>query len=307
MILGIDVLYALFTGGLACGGLCLLVMAVRGTPVKPGKAARKRSREDLLKALGTRTGIAIIAGFGALVLTRWVVVAVGIGLLVLGWDAVAGGAAEERKSMARLEGLANWAESLRDTIAGAVGLEQAIPSSVRAASPALQPSLRALVDRMHTRVPLPEALRRFADDLDDSSADLIIAALILNARLRGPGLREMLGALAASARTELEMRRRVNAYRAMTRRSVQIVVGFSVGFALLVSVFNPSYVEPYNTLTGQLVLAFVVGLYTLGFFWLRRLAKFQAPDRLLGSGEAEQAETGRPLRGRAAMDAGVGR
>ncbi|ROO90101.1 type II secretion system (T2SS) protein F [Actinocorallia herbida] len=307
MILGIDVLYALFAGGLACAGLCALVMAVRGTPVKPGQTARKRSREDLLRALGTRTGIAVIAGFAALVLTQWVVVAVGIGLLVLGWDAVAGGAAEERRSMARLEGLANWAESLRDTIAGAVGLEQAIPSSVRAAAPALQPALRALVDRMHTRVPLPEALRRFAEDLDDASADLIIAALMLNARLRGPGLREMLGALAASARTELEMRRRVNAYRAMTRRSVQIVVGFSVGFALLVSVFNPSYVEPYNSFVGQIVLASVVGLYALGFFWLRRLAKFQAPERLLGATDAEPAETGRPLRGRAAMDAGVGR
>ncbi|MDX6744534.1 type II secretion system F family protein [Actinocorallia sp. A-T 12471] len=305
MNLGIDVLYALFAGGLACGGLCLLVMAVRGTPVKP--QSRKRSREDLVRALGTRTGIAVIAGLGTLVVTRWVVVAVGIGLLVLGWDAVAGGAAEERRSMSRLEGLANWAESLRDTIAGAVGLEQAIPSSVRAASPALQPALRALVDRMHTRVPLPEALRRFADDLDDSSADLIIAALILNARLRGPGLREMLGALAASARTELEMRRRVNAYRAMTRRSVQIVVGFSVGFALLVSVFNPSYVAPYNSVTGQLVLGLIVGLYALGFFWLRRLAKFQAPERLLGATEAEPVDAGKPLRGRAAMDAGVGR
>lgn len=305
MNLGMDVIYALFTGGLACAGLCLLFVAVRGTPVKPGKAPR-RSREDLLRALGTRTGIAVIAGLGTLVITRWIVVAIGIGLLVLGWDAVAGGAAEERRSMSRLEGLASWAESLRDTIAGAVGLEQAIPSSVRAAAPALQPALRALVDRMHTRVPLPEALRRFADDLDDPSADLIIAALILNARLRGPGLREMLGALANSARTELEMRRRVNAYRAMTRRSVQIVVIFSVGFALALTVFNPSYVAPYSSFFGQVVLTFVVGLYAIGFFWLRRLAKFQAPDRLLG-GEEAAVDAGRPLRGRAAMDAGVGR
>ena len=37
--------------------------------------------------------------------------------------------------MARLEGLAIWTESLRDTIAGAVGLEQAIPASLRVAAP----------------------------------------------------------------------------------------------------------------------------------------------------------------------------
>ncbi|GAA0959226.1 type II secretion system F family protein [Actinocorallia libanotica] len=306
VILDLDVLLALFAGGVAAAGLVLLVMAVRGMPARPGRRT-PRSREELIKAVTTRTGIAIIAGLGALVVTRWVVVAAGIALLVLGWESVAGGAAEERRSMARLEGLASWAESLRDTIAGAVGLEQAIPSSVRAAAPALQPPLRALVDRMHTRVPLPEALRRFADDLDDSSADLIVAALILNARLRGPGLREMLGALATSARTELEMRRRVAAYRASTRRSVQIVVIFSVGFALALTVLNPGYVAPYGTFLGQVVLAAVVGLYALGFFWLRRLAKFQLPQRLLGAAEPVAAEAERPLRGRAAMDAGVGR
>ena len=130
-----------------------------------------------------------------------------------------------------------------------------------------------------------------------------------------PGLRdpvtgrtvsEMLGALATSARTELEMRRRVAAYRASTRRSVQIVVTFSVGFALALTVLNPGYVAPYGTYMRQVVLAAVVGLYALGFFWLRRLAKFQLPQRLLGA-EPAVDETERPLRGRAAMDAGVGR
>jgi hypothetical protein len=36
------------------------------------------------------------------------------------------------------------------------------------------------------RVPLARALRMFADDLNDPGADLIVSALILNSRLRGP-------------------------------------------------------------------------------------------------------------------------
>ena len=47
--------------------------------------------------------------------------------------------------------------------------------------------LSRLVDRLHTREPMPEALRKFADELNDAGADLIIAALIINSRLRGPG------------------------------------------------------------------------------------------------------------------------
>ena len=308
MNLGTNELLAIVAGGVCAAGLIVFFLAVRGLPVKPGKPQKKRSREDLLRTLSTRTAIAAIIGVIVLVVTQWVVAAVGAALLVLGWDSLAGGVGEERKAMARLEGLAAWTESLRDTIAGSVGLEQAIPSSVRAAAPALQPPLRLLVDRLHSRMPMPEAFRRFADDLNDSSADLVIAALILNARLRGPGLRDMLGALSTSARSELDMRRRVAADRATTRRSVQIVVGFSVGMAMLLAVFNRSYVEPYNSPLGQLMLAVVVAMYAAGFFWIRRLAKFTLPARLLGSTKADtDTAAAAPLRGRAAMDAGGGR
>jgi Flp pilus assembly protein TadB len=192
--------------------------------------------------------------------------------------------------MARLEGLASWTESLRDTIAGAVGLEQAIPSSLRAAAPSLQEPLARLVDRLHTRMPMPEALRRFADDLDDPGADLVIAALIINARLRGPGLRDLLGGLSSSVREELDMRRKINADRRSTRRSVQIVVIVAVAVALLLGVFNHSYVQVYDGPLGQFVLIVVAAFYAAGFFWLRRLARFDAPERLL----SEPLTTGVP-------------
>ncbi|TYB48389.1 type II secretion system F family protein [Actinomadura chibensis] len=321
-----DVLLAIVAGAVAGGGLLLFAVALRGLPAR-SKPVRGRSREDLVRTLTTRTAVAVIVGVVVLVLTRWPIAAAGTGALVLAWNGLAGGAAEERRGMARLEALAGWTESLRDTIAGAVGLEQAIPASQRAAAPALRRPLRELVDRLHTRVPMPDALRRFADDLDDPSADLVIAALVLNAKLRGPGLRDMLSALATSARAELDMRRRVEADRRSTRRSVRIVVAVSVGTALALAVFNHSYVRPYDDVLGQLVLCVVVALYAAAFLWLRRLARYELPGRFLteardaaqpgvpgevpstvagwqGDGSAGPQEL--PLRGRHTMDAGGG-
>jgi len=49
------------------------------------------------------------------------------------------------------------------------------------------------------------------------------------------------------------MRPPVRANRRTTRRSVQIVVGVSVGTALLLAVANRAYVASYGTFTGQLV------------------------------------------------------
>ncbi|MBN6056453.1 type II secretion system F family protein, partial [Nonomuraea sp. RK-328] len=275
---GLDPL-ALLTGAAVGGGLYLLVLSLYGMRPRPA-----RQRRDLVRMLTTRSAIAAVAAAVVLAVTRWPVFAAGTVLLVFAWRGLSGGAAEERAAMRRLEGLAAWTESLRDTIAGAAGLEQAIPSSIRAAAPMLRPHLRALIDRLHTRMALPEALALFADELDDPSADLVVAALILNARLRGPGLRDVLGALAVSAREELDMRRRVEAERRATRRSVQIVVITALVFAGLLVVFNPSYVSEYTSLLGQAVLVVVAGLFGAGFAWMRRLARFDKPTRLLVGG-----------------------
>ncbi|GAA1735240.1 type II secretion system F family protein [Nonomuraea sp. AD125B] len=268
--------FALLAGAMAGGGLFLLVLSLYGMRPRPPQPQR-----HLIRMLTTRGAVAAVAASLVLLITRWPVAAVGTVLLVFAWRGLSGGAAEERAAMRRLEGLAAWTESLRDTIAGAAGLEQAIPSSIRAAAPTLRPHLRAMIDRLHTRMALPEALALFADELDDPSADLVVAALILNSKLRGPGLRDVLGALAVSAREELDMRRRVEAERRATRRSVQIVVITALGFAALLVLFNGDYVEEYDDPLGQAVLVVVAALFGAGFAWMRRLAGFDKPTRLL--------------------------
>lgn len=277
-------------GAVIGGGILLLIASIRGFDTKPLEAGG--GVRSLVELIGRQTLIGIGAGVLVLVITRWPVAAVGAGVLVAFWPALFGGAKAERDAIARIDGLASWVESLRDTIAGAVGLEQAIPSTVYAAAPSIQPQLRLLSDRLRIRVPMPEALQRFADDLDDASADLIVAALILNAKLRGPGLRQVLSSLAESARAELDMRQRVYAGRASTRRSVQIVVGVSIAFMVGLRVLNPSYVEPYSAPLGQVVLVVIMALFGAGFLWMRRLAAFETPARFLVSQQRMSSEVG---------------
>jgi len=289
---------AIVVGAVAGGGLFLLVVAIRGLPPSPPGQGGDRFQQQLRQIFGIRGAIALVAGALTLLATGWVVAGVGVALLAFSWRGLSG-AAGERRGMARLEGLATWTESLRDTIAGAVGLEQAIPASLRVAAPSLKEPLTRMVDRLHTRVPMGEALLRFADDLDDPGADLVIAALVINAKLRGPGLRDLLGSLSSSVREELDLRRKVNADRRSTRRSVQIVIGVSVGMALGLAILDHTFLAPYDSVIGQLILVIVVAIYALGIMWLRRLAKFEVPQRLLTSivhvpGETAPAGQGGP-------------
>ena len=277
----------ILAGALVGGGLFLLIAFLLGADVLP---ARRQDHGRLLRVASRRLVAAGIVALLVLLVTRWVVLTAAAAALVLVWPMLFGGTRQEKEAAARIEALATWAESLRDTIAGAVGLEQAIPSTVYAASPVIRSDLALLADRMRVRVPLPQALRQFADDLDDPTADLIIAALMMNSRLRGPGLRQLLSGLAATARAELDMRQRVSASRAGTRRSAQIVVVFSIVVILGLAVFNRSFVAPYNSLTGQLVLLVVMALFTMGLLWMRRLAGVSLPRRFLTAHAAPGGE-----------------
>jgi len=296
--LSLSQLAFLALGGLFGGGVLLLVLG--WTPVEPKPRFRSSLARDLRRfsaKLGRRVPIAVGVGLLVLVITYWPVMAIGCGVLVFFWESLFGGAKSEKAAYARLEGLAAWTESLRDTIAGAVGLEQAIPATAEAAAPAIARPLLVLSDRLRVRVPMPVALQRFADDLDDPAADLVVAALVLNSRLRGPGLRDVLTSLSRSVRNELEMRGRVMAGRRSTRRSVQIVVFVSATFIIGLRVLNPDYVEPFGTFAGQVVLSVIIALFAGGFLWLRRLATFEMPARFLGASEsrvdgARSASTG---------------
>lgn len=282
-------LLALLCGAVVGGAVLLLIVAIRGTePRDATPSLFRRGNADGRKNL-VRLGAGVGVGLVVLVVTRWLVLAVALGLLAALADRFFGGTGEERRAIDRLDALATWTEALRDTIAGAVGLEQAIPATAVNAAPAIKPGLNLLVDRLRIREPLPTALMRFADDLDDPSADLIVAALVLNARLRGPGLREVLSALADSAREELDVRRKVAAERRSTRRSVQVVVAVTLLMAAGLILFNPVYMAPYTSFVGQFVLFIVIALYALGLLWLRRLAKIEVPDRFLIGGSDKRA------------------
>jgi len=278
----------------------LLVVAGRGLPAAPrGEGLRPRLRAIGSAPAARRFGTAVAVAAAVAVLTRWPVAAAAGGALTYLWPRLFGGARAAQAAIGRLEALATWTESLKDTIAGAVGLEEAIPATVPAASPQIQPQLIRLAGRLRAREPLPAALTRFAADLDDPSADLVVAALILNARLRGGGLRATLDALSASAREELDMRRRVEAGRRAIRKGVKIVVGVTLGFVGVLAVLNSAYLTPYDSPLGQLVLVVVVGVFGAGFGWLRALSDVQMPQRLLrvppDAGTRGGARTGAPV------------
>ncbi len=275
MLPGISFLIA----ALVCGGFVLALVGlsreVRGAvpnPTRPATLPQRFVTGLRSPGVATRVGAAVLLGVASLVLTRWPVAAVGMVLLVLAWPKLFGGNRAEQHGITHLEALVVFTETLRDTVAAHASLEQAIPAAAGSAPVILRPALVRLIGQVRARVPLDKALLALAAELNDPSADLVIAALILNVRRRGDRLGEVLTGLAAAAREELEMRRKVSAGRVEIRRGVQIVVAVTIGMTLFLAIFSRGYIAPYSTVTGQVALACVAGIFAGGFLWLRTLA-----------------------------------
>ena len=94
--------------------------------------------------------------------------------------------------------------------------------------------------------------------MDDAIADTVVTALQIADQRAVSDLGAMLAAVATSTRETVAMQLRINAARARTYRTAQliaVIVAFFVGLLVLT---NRDYMEPFGTVVGQLVLAAVV-------------------------------------------------
>jgi Flp pilus assembly protein TadB len=265
-------------GLLVGAGLVVTVGALRG--FEPHGPSRQPSRQRPWR----RCGIAALVGLLAGLVTGWPVAAL-FGVVGVAWLPQLFGRPQGHASAERLEAVATWTEMLRDTMAGAAGLNQALIATAPLAPTALRAPLETLATRLEAGVPTGRALRALASELADPAVDVVVAALVLATEQRAGRLGELLSALAETTRREVAMRLRVEARRASSFSSMRIVAGFSLAFACGLLLFARSFLAPYGSALGQLALLVVGAIFGLGLWLMARLVRPPAGERFLARAE----------------------
>jgi len=273
----------------ACAGLGL-ILAVSGlrrrpaVPAGPGRwpGVLARVREQ---ATMPRAGGALAAAAATAAVTRWPAGTVLAGVAAWFLPRVLGPDRESERSVRRIEGIASWTEQLRDTLAAAAGLEQAILATAPIAPETIREQVASLAAGIHQGQRLPDALRAFAAEAADPAADLVVAALLLAAEQQARDLGQLLSSLADSARQHAAMRLRVAAARARVRTATRIIIAVTVALTAGLLAWSRAFLSPYGSTAGQLVLLAVGGLFAAAFWWLNKIASFgQEPRILVGHG-----------------------
>jgi tight adherence protein B len=256
-----------------------LVMARRPPRPRP-PAAWVHDRE-----LVQRLVLSLAAGIVVVGLTRWVLAGVAVAGIVFFRGRVFGSKTAERER-ARLEGIAEWLEALRDALTADASLPTVL-AKVNERPPLV---IAAEIDDFDRRwrhgLPLRDALVRLAESLAHPTADVAIAAMVFSMEVSGPKLYVVLDELATTARAELSMRERVDRVRAQFETSAKAMFAIGVFIVVFLLTVGKGTLDPYRSPLGQIVLAVPLLMWAITFWWLKRLSRYEMPQRFIVAAEA---------------------
>lgn len=271
-------------GALIVAGILGMIAGTLPAPARAGTPTWHRTLVERVRRIPRRTlvlaasGVAV--GFLVWLVTGWVIAVVALPAALIGFPVLLA-ASPEMARIARLEAMADWTRNLAGVLTAGIGLEQAVAATLRSTPGAIRPEVERLVERLRARWATEDALRAFADDLDDATGDLIAASLVLGARRRGPGLAAVLTGLAESVAEDVASRRQIEADRAKPRGTLRLVSALTAG-ALLVFALT-GVLAPYGTPLGQVALAVLLTIYSGCLVWMNRMTAAKPAVRFIGT------------------------
>ena len=296
-------LWALLSGMAVVGGLIGGVAGVVGTTA-PRRApwwqrwkalhAGKAQAEDVRLRRRTLSIAAVVVFVAMWLISGNFVGSALLGAAVIGVPWLMSPTQIVKGRIGQLEALSEWTQRLAGLLRLGMGLEQAMITSRQSTPDQLAPQIVNLSDRLRLGWRPEEALRAFAEELDDVTADKVVAALILSVNDRGPGLAQALEDLAGTVRDEVARKRSIEADRAKPRTTVRWMTIITMGI-VAAGFFVPSYTKPYSTLLGQLVLAFLTAGFIGVLALMRQLSSFRRIPRFLVTDPASTVRLPAPV------------
>ena len=277
-----QLLASVLAGTMITGGLALVVLGLRRSPAPPARPSRRLVPAWIVRMprwQRAATVVALLVGIVICTATGWVILIVALPLAAVGLPLLLA-TSDAAPRIARIDAIAEWTRNLSGVLTAGQGMEQALQASLRSTPDAIRPEVSELVGRLRARWSTEAALRAFADDLDDATGDLVVAALILGSRKRGDGIARVLTGLAESVADDVRVRRQLEADRAKPRSSARTTALILVA-ALAVFSLSGQFLAPYGSPLGQALLALYLAAYIGCAIWLKRLAAEPAAARFV--------------------------
>lgn len=179
----------------------------------------------------------------------------------------------DRRRAAVQVALADAMAQLRDSIRTGLSVQESLVFLARSGPETLRPEFATLAREMRL-IGFEPAMAAMRERLADPVFDVVAASLVLNDRLGGRNVSQVLDRLAHATREQLRIQQELRAYQARNVLSARIVAAVPLVVLIGIRQVNPGYLAIFDDGWGQLLLAgclvsIVVGY--AGMVWMTRL------------------------------------
>ena len=179
----------------------------------------------------------------------------------------------DRRRAAYQGALAEAMAQLRDAVAAGFSIQEGLLALARTGPEALRPEF-AVLARQSRLLGLPAALEAMQARLADPVFDVVAASLLLNDRLGGRNVSQVLDRLAVATRAQLRVQEEIRAGQARNVLSARIIAAVPLVLMVAIRRLNPAYLAVFDGWPGQLILLGSLGSIVFGYaamLWVTRL------------------------------------
>ncbi len=229
---------------------------------------------------------ALVAGSGV-GLAAWLVLGLPLPALVLGGlgvlmqRAVVSWRRDSARARTR-DQLVATVDLLAQLLPAGHGVRQSLQALAESGPAELRPELGRLVTRLR-EASLEQALVEADARMQQPLFTLIATTLMVGGR-SGGRIAPLLDELARAAHQIQAAEDQVRSEQAQGRLGALVIALMPLVLMVVLRVVNPSYLQPYHSVGGQLILAGLLALIVLGYLWMTRILRLTGLDQILPVG-----------------------
>jgi len=169
---------------------------------------------------------------------------------------------------------------LRDGIRSGLSVQEALLSLARNGPAALRDEFATLV-REARLLGFEPALRAMRERLADPVFDVVAAALVLNDRLGGRNVTQVLDRLTQATRAQQLVHQEMRAQQSRNVLSARIIACVPLVVLIIIRWISPEYLDLFDGWWGQLLLVGCLISIAIGYLTMRWMAHLPAEERVL--------------------------
>jgi tight adherence protein B len=176
--------------------------------------------------------------------------------------------------------LADAIAQLRDAIRTGLSVQEALAGLARSGPAVLRPEFTRLLREIRL-LGFEPALSAMRERLSDPVFDVAAASLLLNDRLGGRNVSQVLDRLAHATREQLRVQEELRAYQSRNVLSARVIAAVPLVVLIGIRSVNPRYLAMFNDWSGQMLLAACAASVAVGYAAMLWVARLPGEPRVL--------------------------